>query len=430
MNSKPKIVLVGQIPVDYLQGGSINAHNYRTQQFVNALTRNGIDVIFVAVDRTVEGCLIMESGAPPFELWRVNDREFGWLKLLRRRLSRECVSAMIGFMVDGASVASVLDATLPLWVDLYGDPLLEKAGQDSLLRNEYGTLSLRWRMRGIIRRADRFSVCSNSQRDLLLGALLYQGRIHFADFLVPTVMAVNYWGGRIKDLDRSPEGAGSRERDPFTLLYNGSVNTWTDVKLLSRVLTSVLSRRDNVRFIQFGKNVVDDKHMREFKDSLGRPELRGRVTFMEGVTQDVAEDLYQASHVCICADLDTIETRFGWRTRYIQAVQEGLVVVATLGNDMANQMAVDHIGLFSPLGDSEALARNLLSLVDNYEYWRELSEQGKHYIWQKREDESQLTELLSWSRSPGRRTSRTSTMVRLRNVGSFLRWTLLRRTGK
>ena len=413
-----------------MSGTSVTAHNYRSQQFVDVLVNHQIPLIVVAVNRSTGVPLSQKKVTGMIEYWEVNDLKRGWRALLRKSLFVEKINAAIGCMLQGALLAHSMLRHLPLWVDFYGDPLIEKIGQDLHHGNQHGTLAMRWRLRQVLTYTDRFSVCSESQKSLLIGALLYSGRIDFKNMkrsLVNVFMYLNESGSSQK---RTPDRPERTSTTPVAILYNGSVNSWTDVTFLSEVLEEVLEARPHVQFVQFGKNIVHKEHLESFRKFSEKKGIKERAQFLGEITEEKAQELYRNSHICISADIDTLETRFGWRTRYVRAIAEGLVVVSTLGNDLAAMLADDGVGLFSEIGNKTSFVKNLLLLIDDASLWKQLSDKGVKYIAEKSQDDSQFDPLLKWLESPQKLESSKDIPARIRNVGTYLRWPLAGRLRK
>jgi len=413
-----------------MSGQSVTAHHYRSQQFVDLLKAHEVPLVIVSINRSIEKPCSRKTVSGTSEYWEVNDCMRGWRSVLRKSLREEQLNAAIGCMLQGALLARSMVRELPLWVDFYGDPLIEKLGQDLHYGNQYGTLAARWRLRQVLAVADRFSVCSEAQKSLLVGALLYSGRIDFRNVQLPLVNTFMYLSESRAGQKKKSSRPARTKKTPVTILYNGSVNTWTDVAFLSDVLAEVLVARPGVRFVQFGKNIIHKEHLDSFRKFSEKKEIKQRAQFLGEVTEEQAKELYRRSHICINADIDTLETRFGWRTRYIRAITEGLVVVSTLGNDLAAMLAMDGIGLFSRIGDNKAFVKNLLLLIDDVSAWKQLSRKGIRYIAERSQDDLQFETLLQWVDNPRKLESPTDSVALIRNIGTYLRWPLLGRLMK
>ncbi len=430
MKEKKKIVLFCEAPVSFLTGTSITAHNYRSQQIIDLLHRHGIPALVIVVNRDTGIHLSERRVDDLLEYWEVNDRKVAWRTKVRRRLAQESLHAAIALMLNSALVAHSLVKMLPLWVDFYGDPLIEKIGQDVYSANEYGTLAMRWRLQRVLTYADRFSVCSEAQKSLLVGALLYQGMIDFKNMKTPTVN-VFYYLGNLGSPNRPAKDRSARSKKKgMTILYNGSINSWTDVSFLSDVLEEVLMKRRDARFVQFGKNIINTEHLEKFRRFAQKRELKNRVQFLGEISETDAEEIYRSSHICVSADIDTLETRFGWRTRYIKAMAKGLVIVSTLGNDLSSMLANAGVGLFSPMNDRSAFVKNILTLIDNRALWQRLSGKGVQFVAGHSRDDSQFAPLLHWLDKPEKLQRSTSVLATLRNRGTYLRWPIAGRLSK
>jgi len=81
-------------------------------------------------------------------------------------------------------------------------------------------------------------------------------------------------------------------------------------------------------------------------------------------------------------------------------MEEGLVIVSTLGNEMSTLLSADGIGLHSAIGDKNAFVNNVLSLIDDNSYWKELSDKGIQYLSKEKFENRQFDPLYNWLKKP------------------------------
>lgn len=431
MGKDNKIAIFCDVPYRFINGKGVTAHNMRSQQFIDVLSKNNVPLIVVTRRRGLSAPLERNKVNVPFELWEYNDYDFRWRYFLKKALEKENVGAAIGFHLAGVFAISMLRPHYPIWLDLYGDPLIEKLGSDSLVMNQRGTLFLRRELRRAMMSADRFSVCSESQKDLLVGAVLYLGKLNHKNWSQPIFNVINY-SDHLSSTNGTAQHTYRRRKETITIVFNGSINTWTDVSLLAGALEEVLLIRKNVNFVQFGKSVTTREQSDKLKSISDNPDIRARISWLGKISAQEADEIYKSSDICLSADIDSLETRYGWRTRYYRALREGIVVVATLGNDFAESLSREGVGLFVKPGDKSLLVKALLALIDNHELRNALSIKGMQYADTMAKSDYQYEELLRWCANPSKMTavsnwSLAGIITVLRNAGSWARWHFLKK---
>ena len=369
-----------------------------------------------------------------FEYIEIDDRSLFWLFKFKSLVKHRKFDRIIGFMLPGALISLKITSKIPIWIDLNGDPLIEKLAMDDYYKNEYGTIFLRKSLLKIFKFCEIYSVCSDSQKKLLLGGILYKGYISNKNFNYPIVNTIYPVFNNPSTREIKVFSKEKRTPGVITILFNGSINSWTDVQLLYKVIKNVLIFRPNVRFIQFGKTILLNNYASEFKSLANDPEFKGRVFFYDEVSSDDADCIYRQSDICVSADKNSLETRFGYRNRYIEALKYGLVIVGTFGNDLAEYLSNQNIGKFLEINDEPGFISTLLSLIDDADLRRELSGNSAKVLDNLNKTiELQIIPLINWLNNPGLKAIRNNQYhyfnlkTILRNYFSSIRFNVFHR---
>ncbi len=370
-----EILVIGQKPKDFLDTNIISAFNHRSKQVIDHLIQSNYKIILLNIDKKnfIEIKKLEFNGN--LIIYDINPNKFGWLRLIKKEFKQYNFRFICAMTLLGGFVARKLNLNKLLWLDLYGEPMLEKIGRDSITKKEIGTWFIYSEIKKLFKTCDVFSVCSDSQKQLTIGALIYLGRIRSNNWTSEKVFTLNYWGTETAAIKTD-----RKENNKIGMVYNGSINTWTDVDTLSEVISEVLKKKNNVYFKQFGIDITDGIQLEKFHSYLIDSDFKDRVEFLGAIDDVKAQEIYKRCHICINADVDTLETQFGWRTRYTAAIRNGLVIIATLGNDMPNKLSMNGCGLFSEIGDKQKLKENLLRVIDDPKLRSDLIQKGNAFL--------------------------------------------------
>lgn len=161
------------------------------------------------------------------------------------------------------------------------------------------------------------------------------------------------------DPDSFPPGEPIGKR-PLQVLALVSDLPWKRTDLVSKAFTAVARQLPSVKLKTFG--VVP------------RPEsLPTGVVHVQSPSPAALRQLYQESRIYLCASDSE-----GWHLPPAEAMSSGSAVVST--NNHGVRAYADGVALFSEIGDSEALAANLLKLLNDPDLCQRLASDGQNRI--------------------------------------------------
>jgi glycosyltransferase involved in cell wall biosynthesis len=292
-----------------------------------------------------------------------------------------------------------LAAGPPLVVDLYDPFMLENlaihagkplADQQALYRIDRSVLDEQLRM------GDFFLCASEQQRDFWIGMLAASGRVNpltvQADMSLRRLIAVVPFGlpagppvRRQAALKGVIPGIGPDDR---LVYWGGGLWDWFDPQTAIRAVAALSARVPNVRLFFAGVHhpnpAVPPMRPAEAAQALSADlGLTGRhVFFNDWVPYDRRADYLLEADAAVSFHLDHIETRFAFRTRYLDYLWASLPMVLTRGDSLGEQAASYGLARLVSPGDvtgaaqalAEALAESRQTAADCRERARPLLE--------------------------------------------------------
>jgi len=228
--------------------------------------------------------------------------------------------------------------------------------------------------------AGDFFICANErQRDLWIGFLAACGRVnpyaHLKDKTMRCLIDVVPFG-----LPPEPprhekqvlKGVyGDIAKDDKVLLWGGGLWEWLDPLTLIQAMARIVEKRQDVKLVFPGsrhpyKERVPDMKIRQqalqLSQELGLAEKY--VFFGDWVPYEEWPNYLLEADIGVSLHLDTLETRFAFRTRILDYIWAGLPIIATRGDAMAEIIESYGLGLVVPPQDVDQLTRLLLDLLE------------------------------------------------------------------
>jgi glycosyltransferase involved in cell wall biosynthesis len=227
---------------------------------------------------------------------------------------------------------------------------------------------------------DAFVCASERQRDLWLGALAALGRIAVEDYagdptlrelvdVVPFGLEPEPPVKRRDVLKGVMDGIG---RDDRVLLWAGGVWNWLDPLTPIRAVARLAERRSDVKLLFLGlahpnPGITEMATAGRALDLARELGVSGSsVFFREGWTPyDERVDFLLEADLGVSGHLDTIESRFAFRTRVLDYFWAGLPAVVTEGDALAERIRTEGLGRTVPAGDVEAWTAAIEALLDD-----------------------------------------------------------------
>ena len=157
------------------------------------------------------------------------------------------------------------------------------------------------------------------------------------------------------------------------LLWNGGITEWNDPFTLIQAMDRIRASRPNVKLVFMGVNHPDlafsptagvaERAIRMAKD-LG---LEGRtVFFLEGwVPYERIDDYLAEADASVCLGYENVESRFAFRTRYVDLFRARVPLLCTQGDVLADRVATDPLGITVAESDVDAVEAGIERLLDD-----------------------------------------------------------------
>ena len=160
------------------------------------------------------------------------------------------------------------------------------------------------------------------------------------------------------------------------LLWNGGITEWNDVDTLLQAMFHLASSRPEVKLVfmgvdhpdlAFGPNAGVTKRAFELAQELGLTERN--VFFLRGwVPYERIDDYLAEADASVCLGYENIESRFAFRTRYVDLFRARVPLLCTQGDVLAERVRDDPLGLTVPERSVEAVAAGIQRLLDDGDF--------------------------------------------------------------
>lgn len=279
-----------------------------------------------------------------------------------------------------------LDGFTPLyieWMELSQRDILPKWRRTWMASN-------RWYLNAQLTLADFIFCADERQRDMWIGMMmalaLVPPDVYVRDPSLRRFIDIVPYGVPSKPLSAQGPvlrgvvpGIGEGDR---ILLWNGGITEWNDVETLLHAMDRLKDSRPEVKLVfmgvghpdlAFGMSSGQSKLAWELSEQLG---LRDRtVFFREGwVPYERIDDYLAEADASVCLGYENIESRFAFRTRYVDLFRAGVPLVCTRGDVLAERVAVEPLGLTVPERDVDAVVAAIERVLDDEALRRQCKE--------------------------------------------------------
>jgi glycosyltransferase involved in cell wall biosynthesis len=228
--------------------------------------------------------------------------------------------------------------------------------------------------------------CSNDrQRDVFIGSLSMLGLLPPATYnqdntmrelvgVIPYGVQASKPEHKQRVLKGVVPGIGENDK---VLIWNGLLVEWFDANTVVRAMGEVCKTRDDVKLFFLGTNHPD------WVTSAGAPPVQSAIELSKQLGiyeknvffnfgwvpyEEIGSYLCEAD-IGVCAGYDNLESRYAFRTRYMDLFWAELPTVCTSGDVLAERIGSDPLGVSVPPGDHEAFARGVLRLVEDEAFY-------------------------------------------------------------
>jgi glycosyltransferase involved in cell wall biosynthesis len=352
-------------------------------------------------------------GNGPVETWPQGQLEARLRVTFEQDLPRSVVATTD---LVAAAVARQIPPEIPLWVDLYGDPVAEGQLLAALHAHDGGLAPLVGRMLALLTRADHFSVCSQAQRHAMLGQLGLAGRLSAAachQALVSVLPAMQFGdplGDPPKPRAESPLRGPVVGADAVVVLWSGGFNTWTDVPTLFEGLSRVMAQEPRLHFVCLGGGI--DRHnpgtYDAFVQRVESAEQRTRFHLLGWRSREETMAFVAEADICLNIDAVCHEAELGTRTRLLEWAQAERAICSTSLSEMTRGLVdAEALEPFEP-GNAESLSAALLKLARDDARRTTLGKNARAHAETHWTPETAGGELAAWARNPTRAPDRVA----------------------
>ena len=321
---------------------------------------------------------VCDVASPRFTVASADDAEL-------RVLEEWCdVIVLQGWILEGRPF--LRDSRKVIVVDVY-DPLhleqLEQARDESDAVRRAAVRNATAVLNDQLSRGDFFVCATPKQRDFWLGQMAALGRINPLTYdeseTLDSLIAVAPFGVP----NDPPSGAGGAVKgavpgiavDDEVILWGGGIYNWLDPLTLVDAVSRLKERRPNVRLYFMGSRHPNpdmaEARMaaaaRERSDELGLTDTH--VFFSDTwVPYEARQGYLLDADVGVSVNLPHVESAFSFRTRILDYIWAGVPIVATAGDDFAELIERESLGLVVPPEDVDALEEALFRVLDDREF--------------------------------------------------------------
>ncbi|MBI4235585.1 hypothetical protein HY604_04785 [Candidatus Peregrinibacteria bacterium] len=410
-----KIVIVGNGPLPDEKSKSRPAAGLRTYQFLTAIRESGLafnlSLIKIAMPECYDEVPIYSQagGKNGCKEFTISKNDSSLTAKLQKIIDEISPDVLISVNTYPSYLASKLKFHAAFWVDLNGWIMAEGAIQASVSgTNAY--LPHYYRMeKSILKKADKISTVSASQRGAVLGELAFLGRINkdtatynFIEY-IPNAAFAEYEEAIESEEIRKKMPKEAFAESSFICLWGGGYNTWADEETLFKGLEIAMREDENVYFVSTGGEIsgLENRNFENFKKMIDGSKFKERFVFLGWIDTKYMPYVYQLSDIGLNVDLNCVETYTGARNRINEMMKYGLPVLTTFGSEIASEVEKSGAGVGVFSGDFEALGTAILKFAKMGNDERaKFGEAGRRYT-KENNYEKVMEPLMKWLREPG-----------------------------
>jgi glycosyltransferase involved in cell wall biosynthesis len=158
--------------------------------------------------------------------------------------------------------------------------------------------------------------------------------------------------------------------DDKVLLWGGGLYDWLDAPTLIRAVARLADSRPDIKLFFMGVSHPNpqESQRRGTRETLALADELGltgqAVFFNDWVPYAERENYLLEADIGVSLHRDHLETRFSFRTRFLDCLWAGLPIVATRGDVLGEQVETQGLGRTVEPGDVEGVVEAILSLLE------------------------------------------------------------------
>ena len=405
---------------------AVEARSYRTWQFVQPLLEDGHEVCLLVSYADHQFSVAHDLG-PSLHYHRVCFYKPDWLARVNALCEDFKPDGTLAVMFNSGLRATRLKRRQPLWIDLYGDRLIENQLALHMRGNDRGLRTTFQYQNIVLQGGDAYSTCSTPQKFALVGQLSMAGRLNrhtlgydFAHVVLPGAPSKQEEGG-----DSLKLRGEVFSNDAFVVLWCGGYNVWADVDTLFQAISQAMDRDPRIVYVSAGAAVklAQNRSYDRLLEMIAASPHRDRFHMLGWQPSKALPGLYHQADVGINLDAFHYETLTGTRTRLVEMMHYGLPVITTLGCELSQIVENQGLGLTFPIGDAGTFRDHILTMAGNRDRQKMISEQVLKYTSQELSFKNTTRPMREWAQKPYFAADRVNNKpgFELRDVEFFLR---------
>jgi glycosyltransferase involved in cell wall biosynthesis len=368
-----RILFVGYTPPPFCPKAKVEAAHYRSWQFFQPLMDEGHKICFcgtsIGTDDIPQNSDIFLSNNCDYHY--INFYQNGWLRqfqYIHDQFVPDCIIAVTFFP---SLFTSRITSASPKWFDIYGDYIT--AVQANCFRNKSNRgleISIKFVI-DVLKKGDKFSVCSENQQHMLVGELALAKRLNsktfgydYVEVIPPGIITpINHTIGIRNDVRRK---LGIKDSEKI-VLWCGGYNTWTDVDTLFDALNQLMENDSRVHFVSVGASTyqASDNVYERFVRRIESSPSRSKFHLLGWQPWAEVPGYMLASDIGLNIDALHYETIYGTRTRILEMISYNLPIITSLGSELSHFLVDQGCALGFEIGDKEDLVNKILRIIND-----------------------------------------------------------------
>jgi glycosyltransferase involved in cell wall biosynthesis len=362
-----KVFMIGfSLPSGGNEEEKVQAYNLRALQFIEALSSDGHEIVYVARPQPH-----FEHTSHPEAVdfyHEINISQPGWHSRIKKLVKETQPDCCVTCDFFSSFAASFFEWSIPLWMDINGDPIAEKQAQLHSENSDRGLFAPPTMESRLLQKGDIFSTCSTPQKYALIGKLGQTGRLnrhtfgyHLVHALSPAIISFpeSTLAPQQEDIIRT-QGI---DHNDFILLWAGGYNVWMDAVTLFKGLDRAMESDPHLSFVSTGGPVVHEGPYREFRQLIDQSRNKNRYHFLGWISRRKLIQLYRESDCGLSIDSDCYEAELGTRNRLLEMLSFGLPVITSAATEISEIIAREDFGRVFEIGNEDQLSAAVLKMA-------------------------------------------------------------------
>ncbi len=398
-----RILVLGWAPLPFDEAQMNYAPGVRAWQLARSLAEDGHRVLLATALMPGAGAGGEEPSGVESYHEGVRIQTFSWDRfeepgVLEAIADRFAPELLVGATPLPSRRAVELAGGLPLWIDLFGDPMSEAQAKAGVSDGDHIDAYRRLLAR-LLARGDAFSAVSDRQKWSAVGQLGLAGRLSGAVagrelvFTIPCSSQSVVWS------EPTALPAGVVEPHHFVVLWSGGYNTWCDVETLCAGLEGAMAEAPELHFVSTGGVIEghDEGTYPRFRELVATSDHAARYHLLGRRPKSEADAWVRRADLGVVTEKSIYERSLGSSQRLAGWLGAGLPFVCTPATELA--VTAGRAGccfLYEP-GDATGLSDQILRRVRSRDDLESAARSCAAWIESEGSDRRQTEPLRRWA---------------------------------